>query len=73
VYICYNFILDFLEYSEIFQKIKPITKCKTTIGANLSGMVEAAEKLVSEAKGVRSDMTSLSKIPKHATTLIIDL
>jgi len=42
-------------------------------GANLSGMLEAAEKLVSEAKGVRSDMTSLSKIPKHATTLLIDL
>ena len=40
-------------------------------GTNILGMVEAAEKLGFEAKGVRGNMSSLSKIPKPAIAHIV--
>ena len=40
-------------------------------GTNILGMVEAAEKLGFEAKGVRGDMSSLSKIPKPAIAHVV--
>lgn len=40
-------------------------------GTNVLGMVEAAEKLGFEAKGVRGELSSLSKIPKPAIAHIV--
>ncbi|WP_349666015.1 cysteine peptidase family C39 domain-containing protein [Polaribacter sp. Z022] len=40
-------------------------------GTNVIGLIEAAEKLGFEAKGVRGELDSLFKIPKPATAHII--
>ena len=45
--------------------------CTDKKGTNVLGLLEAAEKLKFEAKGVRGDLESLSKIPKPAIAHII--